>query len=70
MIEIPYDRLSSEALDALVDAFVLREGTDYGEREFSLAEKRVQVKRQIAAGRVLIYFDPASQSCNLVPVEQ
>jgi uncharacterized protein YheU (UPF0270 family) len=50
-IEVPYGELSAELLNAVIESFVLREGTDYGEREFSLEDKvarRGRAKRQIA----------------------
>ena len=33
MIEIPVDRLSAEVLNAVIEEFILREGTDYGVQE-------------------------------------
>ena len=38
-VEIPYRELSEAALRGVVESFVLREGTDYGDREFSFEEK-------------------------------
>lgn len=70
MIEIPVDRLSAELLDAVIDEFVLREGTDYGDREVSLAAKITQVRQQIARGQVVIVFDPDSETCNLLTRQQ
>lgn len=70
MITIPYQQLSPETLDALIESFVLREGTDYGEQEVSLTEKLAQLKRQIVAGKILITFDPQSESCNLISAEE
>lgn len=70
MIEIPVDRLSAELLDAVIEEFVLREGTDYGDREVSLAAKITQVRQQIARGQVVIVFDPDSETCNLLTRQQ
>ena len=36
---IPYDQLSEEALNALIEDFVTRDGTDYGETELTVQEK-------------------------------
>ena len=36
---IPWQDLDPETLDNLIESFVLREGTDYGEHERSLADK-------------------------------
>jgi uncharacterized protein len=40
---VPHTELSAEALRGVVESFVLREGTDYGEREFSLEQKLAHV---------------------------
>ena len=32
--------LSDEALAGVIDSFVLKEGTDYGHRDYSIEEKR------------------------------
>ena len=39
MIEIPAERLSAEVLRAVIEEFILREGTDYGSYEVSLEDK-------------------------------
>lgn len=65
LIEVPHDRLSPEALRGLVDEFVTREGTDYGQVACSLETKRDQVLAQIRRGEVAIVFDLATESCTL-----
>lgn len=70
MIEIPMDRLSPELLEAVIEDFVSREATDYGDQEVGFAVKVAQVKRQIAAGDVVITFDPDSETCNLLTRHQ
>lgn len=59
---IPYQELSPEALQGLIEDFVTREGTDYGEQEFSLAEKSSQVMGLLKAGKCCIWFDPETSS--------
>ncbi len=66
LIQIVPTQLSPEALRAVVESFVLREGTEYGEREFSLDEKVAQVLRQLERGEARIVFDPQTQSVNIV----
>ena len=58
MIEIPLDRLSPDILNAVIEEFILREGTDYGASETSMDSKIAQVRRQLDHGDVLITFDP------------
>jgi uncharacterized protein len=65
-IAIPHDELSPEALHGVVEAFVLREGTDYGEREISLEQKVAQVIQQLARREAQIMFDPVSESLDIV----
>lgn len=68
-VVVPHESLSIEALANLIDDFISREGTDYGEREHSAEEKRASVQRQLAKGTVLIVFDPESETVNLVRAE-
>ena len=66
VIEIPYQTLSADALDGIVQEFASRDGTDYGEVEFSLADKVMQVEAQLKSGHLSLLFDPVSQSCQIV----
>lgn len=65
-IIVPAERLSPEALSGLIEEFATRNGTDYGRREASLAEKCAAIRKQLANGRALIICDPASQTCNII----
>ena len=65
---IPHTELSPEALQGVIESFVLREGTDYGEREFSLAEKLAHVHRQLERGEAQIVFDPTTETIDIIPV--
>jgi|TARA_B100000446_G_C10531078_1_gene333692 uncharacterized protein YheU (UPF0270 family) len=66
VIEIPYQSLSADALAGIVQEFASRDGTDYGEFEFSLADKVSQVEAQLKSGHLSLLFDPISQSCQIV----
>lgn len=65
-MRIPLSRLSPETLEAIVDEFVTREGTDYGHRDYSLAEKRAAVLNALRDGRAEIVYDPNTSTCNIV----
>mgnify|MGYP003554659217 FL=1 len=67
-IEVPHDELSAEALRGVVESFVLREGTDYGERDVSHEAKIAQVIRQLERGEARILFDPLDSSITIVVV--
>lgn len=49
----------------MIESFVLREGTDYGAREFSLEEKVAHVRAQLERGQARILFDPESNTVTL-----
>jgi len=65
-IVVPYSELSPEALRGLVESFVLREGTDYGEQAFSLEQKLAHVMRQLERGEACIVFDPQTETVDIV----
>lgn len=65
-VAIPYRELSADALRGLIESFVLREGTEYGAREFSLDEKVAHVMRQLQRDEARIVFDPATDSVDIV----
>lgn len=67
-VEVPCDALSEAALRGVIEAFVLREGTDYGEREFSLEGKVAQVRMQLERGEARILYDPDTRTTQIVPV--
>lgn len=69
-VEIPVDQLSEETLAAVLESFILREGTDYGRDEVGFDTKIDQVRRQLARGDIKIVFDPNTESVTLLTKEQ
>ena len=63
---IPYQNLNPDTLDALLEAFVLREGTDYGDSELSLEQKVAMVRMQIQRGTVVICYSEQEESVDLL----
>ena len=68
-MEIPHERLSESALRALVEDFVTRDGTDYGEVEVPLDRKVAQVMQKLARGEACVVFDPATETASIVKRE-
>ena len=66
---IPFESLSAEAQQGLIEAFVLREGTDYGPVEYSFEVKCRMVRLQLASGKALIEFDSDSETALIVSAE-
>jgi uncharacterized protein YheU (UPF0270 family) len=67
-MKIDVHSLSAEALQGIIENYVLQEGTDYGEREWSLIQKCEQVKRQLQRGEAIVDFDPVTETVNVLPV--
>ncbi len=70
MLQIPPDRLSADALRGLIEDYVTRDGTDYGEVELSLEQKAGAALRQLRSGEVVIVYDPGTETTTLVSREQ
>ena len=64
-IVVPHTELSADALQGVIESFVLREGTDYGEHHFSLDQKVAHVLRQLERGEAQIVFDEVSESVDI-----
>jgi uncharacterized protein len=69
-VAVPHAELSADALVGVIKAFVLREGTDYGEREFTLEQKIAHVRAQLENGDAEILFDPDSASIDIVKTQR
>ncbi len=64
-VRIPPEALDAETLRRLLESFVLREGTEYGPRDFSLAEKVDHVLAQLRRREAAIYFDPNTETVDI-----
>jgi uncharacterized protein len=65
-VVVPYTDLAPELLHAVVESYVLREGTDYGEKEYSLEDKVSHVIVRLKRGEAQIVFDPESETVSIV----
>jgi uncharacterized protein YheU (UPF0270 family) len=64
-MEVPWQKLSPEALQALMEEFITREGTDYGSRERTMESKVAELRHQLETGQARIVFDPETESCDI-----
>jgi uncharacterized protein YheU (UPF0270 family) len=64
-VAVPHAELSEDALRGVIESFVLREGTDYGERDVSHEDKVAAVMRQLERGEARILFDPLDSSVTI-----
>jgi len=64
-VVVPHTELDSDLLRAVIESFVLREGTDYGESEIPLDQKVAHVVRQLQRGEARIIFDPDTDTVDI-----
>ncbi|STJ78175.1 putative hydrolase [Escherichia coli] len=57
-------------LENLIESFVLREGTDYGEHERTLEQKVADVKRQLQCGEAVLVWSELHETVNIMPRSQ
>ncbi|GEM_PF-2254134 len=62
-VPISMDLLSAEALQAVVEEFVTRDGTELTDA----SRKAEQVMAQLSAGHAELWYDPRSRSCSIHP---
>ncbi|AAU38542.1 MULTISPECIES: YheU family protein [Basfia] len=62
---IPWQELEPDTLINIVESFILREGTDYGMEELSLAEKRDNLLKQIHSGKAVIFWSELHETIDI-----
>jgi len=67
---IPLEQLSTETLSAIIENFVLREGTEYGSEDVSLNDKISQVHQQLKQGSALLVYSELHETVNILPADQ
>lgn len=69
-VRVPPGRLQPDVLQALLEEYASRDGTDYGARELSQEEKVGSLRRQLDAGDLHILYDADSEQWDLVEKTQ
>ena len=69
-VEVPLDALNEDTIRAIIESFILREGTDYGREEVGFEMKVTQVEKQLAKGDVKIVFDPNTETVGIVTAHE
>ena len=69
-LQVPLNRLSEDVLQALLEEFASRDGTDYGAVELTLEQKAGNLRRQLEREEVAILFDTESEQWDLVAADQ
>jgi len=64
---IPFDQISAETLDSILQEHVLREGTNYGEHEITIDSQVAQLRKQLVNGDIVLVYSELHESVNLLP---
>ncbi|WP_392558390.1 YheU family protein [Orbus mooreae] len=59
---IPWQDLPHETLTNIIESFVLREGTDYGVTEKTLAEKVDNIRTQLKQNKIVLVWSELHES--------
>lgn len=62
---IPANKLSHRALKGVIEEFISRNGTDYGEAEASPKTNFKQVKQKLETGSAVLIFDDETATTNI-----
>lgn len=65
-VDVPYERLDPETLRNVIEEFVTRDGSDWGDAGGTLEEKIGQVMQQLRNRKIKIVFELNSESTNIV----
>jgi uncharacterized protein YheU (UPF0270 family) len=63
---IPINRLSKEALIGVIEEFVTRDGTDYGEGESDMETNFIAVRSKLEKGLAVLVFDDEPETTNIL----
>ena len=65
-VDIPYDQIDPETLRNMIQEFVTRDGSDWGDPGGALEDKIAQVLKQLKNKQVKVVFDLKSETANIV----
>ncbi|HLR18240.1 MAG TPA: YheU family protein [Alcanivoracaceae bacterium] len=64
-MQVPWQEIPRDTLRLMIEEFVSRDGTDYGEQEVSLDTKVAQVQRLLETGEAMIWFDDVTETVSI-----
>lgn len=63
---MPPEQLPTEVLQNLMEDFIGREGTDYGEHALPMETKMERLRNELQSGSAVIVYHLEDESCNIV----
>lgn len=65
-MKIPIETLTTDTLTAIIEHYVLREGTDYGENIYNLEQKVAHVRAQLESDKAVLVFSESTESIDII----
>lgn len=65
-VDVPYEQIDPETLRNMIQEFVTRDGSDWGDPGGALEDKIAQVLKQLKNKQVKVVFDLKSETANIV----
>ncbi len=62
---IPWQTIPEQTLQNLIEHFVLREGTDYGEQEVSFEDKVAQVYQKLKLNEAMLVYSELHETVDI-----
>ena len=63
---VPWQDIAPDTLNNLIEEFVTRDGTDYGEYEVPLTTRVEQVRRQLERKEAFVWFDDVTETVTIL----
>lgn len=70
LVRVPLARVPEGHLQALLEEYASRDGTDYGSEETSLSDRVAQLKSQMRSGKLQLLFDVDCEQWDIVSAEE
>ena len=68
-VRVPVERVPEASLEALLEEFASRDGTDYGERETPLGTRVNRLRQGLNRGSLMLLFDADSQTWDVLAAD-
>lgn len=69
-MKVPVEAVPEASLINMLEEFVTRDGTDYGEQEVPVSSRVAQVRRLLARGEMVIWYDDVTETLSLFSRDQ
>ena len=68
-VQVPVERVPAETLNALLEEFASRDGTDYGAQETPLETRVASLTARLRGGSLQLLFDVSSESWDILATD-